>query len=91
MRRLVIGITLAGAVAATFAPARAQAPAAAFPPQWPQTPYAGGPYPFPAPTPADAYREGLITRWELERWEGPTPQALQGPSPNGRSGFGTGG
>ena len=40
-------------------------------------------YPFPAPTPRDAYREGLINRWELEQYEGPMPQALQGPSPDG--------
>ena len=41
------------------------------------------PLPFHAPTPWDAYRQGLINRWELERLEGPTPQALQGPSPDG--------
>jgi hypothetical protein len=28
----------------------------------------------------------LINRWELERLEGPTPQALQGPSPDGNRG-----
>jgi hypothetical protein len=38
-------------------------------------------------TPNDAYKEGLINRWELERWEGPTPQALQGPSPDGSRDF----
>jgi hypothetical protein len=27
--------------------------------------------------------DGLINRWEIERLEGPTPQALQGPSPDG--------
>lgn len=40
-------------------------------------------YRFVAPSPEDAYRQGLINRWELEQLEGPTPQALQGPSPNG--------
>jgi hypothetical protein len=36
-----------------------------------------------APTPDDAYRQGLINRWELEQIEGPLPQAMQGPSPDG--------
>ena len=89
MRRSLIGITLAGAVVSILNPARAQAPSPAVPSQWPgpQTAYAGSstnqPYPFPALTPSDAYRQGLINRMELERWEGPTPQALQGPSPDG--------
>ena len=86
MRHYLIGITLAVAVASSN-PARAQAPSPAVPPQWPwpQAASAGAlqPYPFSAATPSDAYREGLISRWELERYEGPTPQALQGPSPNG--------
>jgi hypothetical protein len=68
-------------------------------PAWAQTPaplfgpWLGAPYPDPysyrfnAPTPEDAYREGLINRWELEQLEGPTPQALQGPSPNGGRDF----
>ena len=43
-------------------------------------------YPLNAPTPNDAYKQGLITRWELERLVGPTPQALQGPSPDGTRG-----
>jgi hypothetical protein len=51
---------------------------------WPTATYPGiQPYPFPAPTPRDAYRQGLINRWELEQYEGPTPQALQGPSVDG--------
>jgi hypothetical protein len=43
-------------------------------------------YRFNAATPEDAYRDGLINRWELEQLEGPTPQAMQGPSPNGNKG-----
>jgi hypothetical protein len=34
-------------------------------------------------TPRDAYREGIINRWQLEQLEGPLPQSLQGPSPDG--------
>jgi hypothetical protein len=49
-------------------------------------------YPFSAATPRDAYRQGLINRFELEQYEGPTPQALQGPSVDGgRGGAATGG
>jgi hypothetical protein len=98
MRRSLIVVTLAGAVANIIVnPALAQAlsPATAPPPwPWPQEAYAGAyqSYPFPAPTAGDAYKQGLITRWELERFEGPTPQALQGPSPNGGNAApGTGG
>ena len=43
-------------------------------------------YPFPGVAPRDAYRMGLINRWQLEQAEGPTPQALQGPSPDGGRG-----
>jgi hypothetical protein len=43
-------------------------------------------YPLNALTPNDAYKQGLINRWELERLDGPTPQALQGPSPDGTRG-----
>jgi hypothetical protein len=39
-----------------------------------------------AATPDDAYRQGLINRWELERLTGPVPQAVQGPSPDGNKG-----
>jgi len=68
-------------ILAAIGPAWAQAP-------WqPQGPYSGGYYPFPALTPSDAYRQHLINRWELEQLEGPLPQALQGPSPNGDTGF----
>jgi hypothetical protein len=89
-------VTLAATVATTISPVRAQLPSpAAAPQQWPPAAYSGSsyqPYPFPAPTPRDAYREGLINRWELEQFEGPTPQALQGPSPDGtRGGDGGGG
>ena len=93
MRNLSVGITLAVAVIA-ISPARAQTPAA---PQWawPQQAYVGPYQPVPLPnaiTPGDAYKQGLINRWELERYEGPTPQALQGPSPNGGNAApGTGG
>jgi len=59
-------------------------------PVWPPGAYssAGQPYPFPAATPRDAYRNQLINRWELERYEGPTPQALQGPSVDGGQNLG---
>ena len=84
MRIFLIGFTLAVSVAS---PVLAQAPSlAAVPPQWPPAAYTGSAYqayPFTAPTPRDAYREGLINRWELEQYEGPMPQALQGPSPDG--------
>jgi hypothetical protein len=43
-------------------------------------------YPLNAPTPHDAYKQGLMNRWELEQLEGPMPQALQGPSPDGARG-----
>jgi hypothetical protein len=87
MRQIFTGVALAVSLAVSIAPVRAQAPwPAAGPPQWPQVASFGGtyqPYAFPAATPSDAYRQGLINRWELERYEGPTPQALQGPSPDG--------
>ena len=95
MRHLLIRVTLAVTVATIVGPVRAQVPPpTAAPPQW--TPaYTGGayqPYAFPAPTPEDAYREGLINRWELEQIAGPLPEALQGPSVDGtRGGDGGGG
>jgi hypothetical protein len=46
-------------------------------------------YPFPAATPEDAYRDGLINRWQLEQYAGPLPQALQGPAVNGSRGGGS--
>jgi hypothetical protein len=87
MKRSLIGIAIAGAAVGIFSPAQAQAPSPYVAQwQWPQTAYAGAYQPyyyFAAPTPSDAYRQGLINRWELEQFEGPTPQALQGPSPDG--------
>jgi hypothetical protein len=38
----------------------------------------------------DDATSGLLNRMELERIEGPTPQALQGPSPNSSKGSGFG-
>src|SRR5882672_9080323 len=85
MRHLLIGITVAIPIA-VIGPVWAQAP-------WPgtsqpQTPHATYPVPYAsvALTPEDAYRQGLINRWELERLVGPTPQALQGPSADGSKG-----
>jgi len=85
MKRALIGIMLAGAM---VTPAIAQAPSPAVPVQWPWPQAASAAafqrYPLNAPTPDDAYRERQITRWELERIQGPVPQALQGPSTNGQ-------
>jgi len=81
MRYFLIGATAAMSIA-VIGPVWAQA----YPPRTPQAgPPAAYPgpvqrYPFPGVAPTDAYRQGLINRWELERFEGPTPQALQGPS-----------
>jgi hypothetical protein len=77
MRHLLLGVAAAFAV---INPASAQVPS---PPA-----YAGAPaWRYAAPTPDDAYRQGLINRWELERIEGPVPQALQGPNANGSKGM----
>jgi hypothetical protein len=94
MRHLLIGATAAASIA-VIGPVLAQvpaptAPAAAVPYAAQRYPFAAQRYPFAAPTPDDAYREGLINRWQLEQYQGPTPQALQGPSPNGGN-RGTGG
>ena len=89
MKHLVIGITAAiiiGAIGQGWAQVPAPRTQQA---QW--APPAAYPYPFNAPTPDDAYRQGLINRWELERLEGPLPQALQGPSVNGERGSNDGG
>src|SRR4051812_7986945 len=97
MKPLLMRFTLAAAVAIVISPVRAQTPSwAAVPPQGPPPAYYGygniyQPYPFPAPTPRDAYRDGTINRWQLEQLEGPLPQALQGPSPDGNRGGGDGG
>ena len=88
MRYLLIGV--ASVLAVITGPVRAQAPpppTGTYQAQLPQaaypnpTPY----YRFNAPTAEDAYRDGLINRWQYEKIDGPLPQALQGPSPNGKS------
>lgn len=87
MKHLLIGITAAITVAA-FGQVWAQVPA----PGTQQTQWAPpAPYPLNAPTPRDAYRQGLINRWELEQIAGPEPQALQGPSVDGEKGDNGGG
>jgi len=93
MKLFMIGLT--GAIAmALITPVWAQvaAPGAqiaygtqqAAPPAGYAEPY---PYPYPGLAPRDAYRTGLINRFELERFEGPQPQALQGPSVDGYRNF----
>lgn len=86
MKRLAIGITAAITIAA-IGPVRAQVV------PWPQQAQwvPPSPYPLNAATPEDAYRQGLINRWQLEQFEGPMPQALQGPSVNGEKGGQDGG
>ncbi len=86
MKYFLIGITAAITITA-IGPAWAQVPSPGA--QQPQRapPTYPAPYRFNAPTPSDAYKQGLINRWELEQLEGPTPQALQGPSPDGSRGF----
>ena len=76
MKHLVIGIAVALAL---IGPAGAQAPPS------PSTAYLSAyqSYALIAATPGDAYRQGLINRWQLEQLQGPTPQAMQGPSPDG--------
>jgi len=98
MKRLLLRLALAATAATIISPVRAQMPSqiAALPQQPPAANYGYGygntyqPYPFPAPTPEDAYRDGTINRWQLEQLVGPTPPALQGPSPNGKGGDGGG-
>ena len=87
MKHLLIGITAAITVAA-IGQVWAQVPS----PGTQLTQWAPpGPYPLNAPTPRDAYRQGLINRWELEQLTGPEPQALQGPSVDGERGNSDGG
>jgi hypothetical protein len=87
MKRIFVGIAAAITV---ISPVCAQVPSTSQP-QWAAARYPA-PYPDPnsyrvtSPTPEDAYRQGLINRWELERLVGPTPQAMQGPSPDGNRG-----
>lgn len=87
MRRSLVAVTLAAALASIVNVAWAQAPSPTVPPQWPwpQQAYAGPSQPpaYSALPPWDAYRQGLINRWELEQLQGPIPQAMQGPSPDG--------
>jgi hypothetical protein len=87
MKHLLVGITAAITMAA-IGQAWAQVPSPGTQqPQWaPRAPYS-----FNAPTPRDAYRQGLINRWELEQLAGPEPQALQGPSVDGEKGHSAGG
>ena len=85
MRHLLMYGMLAVTVATVIIPVQAQTPSvAAAPPQSPPVGYSGGayqhPYPFPAPTREDAYRAGIINRWQYEQYAGPLPQALRGPS-----------
>ena len=87
MKHLLIGITAAITVAA-IGQVWAQAPSPGTQQlQWARP----APYPFNAPTPRDAYRQGLINRWELEQLVGPEPQALQGPPVDGDRGDTDGG
>jgi hypothetical protein len=87
MKHLLIGVTAMATIAVTDA-VSAQVPPPSAPPA---VAHPAQPYPFPSVSPEDAYRDGLINRWELERYTGPTPQALQGPSVNGNKGLQTGG
>src|SRR4051794_4329319 len=94
MRHLLMRVTLAITAATMISPVQAQIAAPAPPPSpWPSGAYSSNnlPYLFPAPTPEDAYREGLISRWKYEQLVGPLPTAMQGPSPDGSRGGGGGG
>src|SRR5690242_11894882 len=95
MRHLWMRVILPVTAAIIISPVQAQiASPVAAPPQWPPSVYYSSvyqPYPFPAPTPEDAYRGGIINRWEYEQLVGPLPPAMQGPSPNGDRGGGGGG
>ena len=90
MKHLSAVLTAAVVIAILVTPTWAQTPAPIIfgQLQWPSAtqpdPYR---YRLVSPTPDDAYREGLINRWELEQLVGPTPPALQGPSPNGSRGY----
>ena len=84
MKRGLIGITAAMTMAA-IGPAGAQvAPPAPPPGYW-------SPATLNAPTPEDAYRQGLINRWQYEQLAGPLPQALLGPSVDGEGSDSDGG
>jgi hypothetical protein len=85
MKDLSIGAAVAITIA-VIGPVWAQAPGSGT--SQPQSPHATYPVPYAsvALTPEDAYRQGLINRWQLEQLVGPTPQALQGPSVDGTKG-----
>ena len=87
MTHILIGAVVA--LALLIAPAGAQAPPS---PASPTAAYLSAyqAYALVAPTPGDAYKQGLINRWQLEQLQGPTPQALQGPSPDGGNAGGGG-
>ena len=90
MKPLVIGVAAAITVA-VIGPVLA--PVAA--PEVQQAQWAGtagySRDPLNAATPEDAYRQGLINRWQLQQITGPLPQALLGPSVNGEKGDNGGG
>lgn len=95
MIRLLMRVTLAAATVGIISPAQAQIPSAPGAPlQSPPVAYSGSTYqgyPFAAPSPDNAYRDGLVNRWEFEQLAGPMPQALQGPSVDGTRGGDSGG
>ncbi len=81
MKFLLAATAIAG-VSAAVSPALAQYQPPGTPPYYTPPPYPNAQPYYGALDPEDAYRSGLINRWQLEQLEGPTPQALQGPSPN---------
>ena len=85
MRYLLTGVA-AAATMAVIGPVWAQVPPPGAAQLRPPAAYLAQRYPFRGLAPEDAYREGLINRWELERFEGPTAQAMQGPSVDGSKG-----
>lgn len=87
MRYLSLGAAVVASLA-VIGPASAQvAPYGAPPPGG----YAASPTQSAGLPPEDAYREGLINRWQLEQSVGQLPAALQGPAVNGNKGMQTGG
>src|SRR5260221_4373239 len=70
LRHPLIGVTAATTIAAispVWAQVAPSAPQPLSPPAAYPSPYR---YPFPGLAPRDAYRAGLINRWELEQVEG---------------------
>jgi hypothetical protein len=88
MKHLLIGVAAAVTIA-VICPVWGQVASPGAQQPWPPATYTPPyqRYPFPGLAPRDAYRVGLINRFELERFEGPTPQALQGPSVDGNRNF----